>query len=133
MAPQIGGGSFMGPSLVVGRAIEGTAVKLDLGREQPLARGRTGAVLGLTSAALLFASFRWAHHWGLLSGGIVVAWALATIAAFVVSVWSLRTSRASRRFALVGLALTLVSLLALTLAGVFYAAGADVSGACGGG
>jgi hypothetical protein len=92
-----------------------------------------GAVLGLTSATLLLASFRWAHHWGLLSGAIVAAWALATIAALVVSVWSLRTSRASRRFALVGLALPLVSLLVLTLVGVLYAAGADVSSACGGG
>lgn len=123
----------MGPSLVVDRAIEGTAVRHDVGKEQPLARGRTAVVLGLTSAALLLASFRWAHHWGLLSGAIVATWALATIAALVVSVWSLRTSRASRRFALVGLALTLVSLLALTLAGALYAAGADVSGACGGG
>jgi hypothetical protein len=34
---------------------------------------------------------------------------------------------------LVGLALPLVSLLALTLVGVLYAAGADVSSACGGG
>jgi hypothetical protein len=75
----------------------------------------------------------WAHHWGPLSGAIVAAWALATIAALVVSVWSLRTSRASQRFALVGLALPLVSLLALTLVGVLYAAGANVSSACGGG
>jgi len=123
----------MGQSLVEDRAIEDTAVKRDGQREQGLSRGRTAAVLGLTSAALLFASFRWAHHWGLLSGAIVGSWALATIAALVVSVWSLRTSRASRRFAIVGLALTLVSLLALTLAAGLSAAGADVSGACGGG
>lgn len=122
----------MEPSPVVNRAIESTAAKLDVGRE-PLARGTTGAVLGLTAMALLLASFRWAHHWGLLSGAIVAAWALTTIAALVVSVWSLRTSRASRRFAVAGLALTLVSLLAVTLVGVLYAAGTDVSGACGGG
>lgn len=122
----------MEPSLVVDRATEGTAVKLDAGEGSPW-RGRTGAVLGLTSAALLLASLRWAHHWGPLSGAIVVAWALVTIAALVVSVWSLRTSRASRRFAIVGLALTPVSLLALTLVGGLYAAGADVSSACGGG
>ena len=85
-------------------------------------------MLGLTSAALLLASFRWAHPWGPLSGAIVASWGLATIAALVVSVWSLRTSRSSRRFAVVGLALTLVSLIALTLAGVLYAAGGDVSG-----
>lgn len=121
----------MEPSPVVNRAIESTAAKLDVGRE-PLAR-TTGAVLGLTAMALLLASFRWAHHWGLLSGAIVAAWALTTIAALVVSVWSLRTSRASRRFAVAGLALTLVSLLAVTLVAVLYAAGTDVSGACGGG
>lgn len=96
-------------------------------------RGRAGAVLGLTSVALLLASFRWAHHWGPLSGAIVAAWVLATVGTLVVSVWSLRTSLASRRLALGGLALTLVSLLALTLVGVLYAAGADVSSACGGG
>jgi hypothetical protein len=132
MAWQSAEGGFMEPSLVVDRATEGTAVKLDVGEGSP-SRGRTGAVLGLTSAALLLASLRWAHHWGPLSGAIVAAWALATIAALVVSVWSLRTSRASRRFAKVGLALTLVSLLALTLVGGLYAAGADVSSACSGG
>jgi len=123
----------MEPSVEVDRTIDGRAVKLDVGREQPLRRGRSGAVLGLASAALLLASFRWAHHWGPVSGATVAAWALTTIAALAVSVWSLRTSRASRRFAIVGLALTLVSLLALTLVGVLYAAGTDVSGACGGG
>ena len=92
---------------------------------QSTVRGRTGAALGLTSAALLLAAFRWAHHWVPVTGAIVAAWALATIAALVVSGWSLRTSRASRRFAAGGLALTLV--------GVLYAAGTDVSGACGGG
>lgn len=120
--PAIEEGGLMQPTLVLDRAIE-----------QPLARGRTSAVLGLTSAGLLLASFRWAHHWGPVSGAIVAAWALATLAALVVSVWSLRTSLASRRLALGGLALTLVSLLALTLVGVLYAAGADVSSACGGG
>ena len=106
--------------------IEGKAA---LSRE----RGRTSAALGLMSAGLLLAAFRWAHHWGPVSGAIVGAWALATISAFVVSVWSIRTSRSAQRFAKLGLALTLVSLLALTLVGALYAAGTDVSGACGGG
>ena len=124
----------MKPSLVVDPRIENSAAgRLDGAKVQPLTRGRTGAALGLGSAALLFASFRWAHHWGPLSEAIVAAWVLATISAFVVSVWSLRTTRASRRFAMMGLALTLVSRLAVTLVGVLYAAGADVSDACGGG
>jgi hypothetical protein len=112
-------------SSLVDRVIEGEA--------KPGARGRTSAVLGLMSAGLLLASFRWAHHWGPVSGAIVAAWASVTVSAFAVSVWSLRTSRAARRFAMLGLALTLVSLFALTLVGVLYAAGTDVSDACGGG
>jgi hypothetical protein len=108
-------------------------VELDLGREQPIRRGRAGGILGLASAALLVASFRWVHHWSPLTGAIVAAWALATVGALVVSVWSLRTSRASRRFAKLGIALTLVSLVALTVSGALYAAGIDTAGECGGG
>lgn len=103
------------------------------GTDQPLTRGRAAAALGLASAALLAASLRWAHHWGLLTGAIAGSWVFATIAALVVSVWSLRTSRASRRFANLGLALTVVSLLAPPVAGVLYAVGVDVADACGGG
>ena len=62
----------MKPPLLADPAIE-TAPQLDEGT-QSLKRGRTGAVLGVASAALLFASFRWAHHWGLLSGAVVAAW-----------------------------------------------------------
>ena len=90
-------------------------------------------MLGLTSAALLAASLRWAHEWGPRTDLIVASWALATIAAGVVSAWSLRTSRVSRRFASAGLALALVSVLALPVVGLLYAAGVDVSEACGGG
>ena len=85
------------------------------------------------SATLLLASVRWAHHWGPVSGTIVSTCALVTISALVASVRSLRKTRSSRHVAMIGLALTLLSLLALTLVGVLYAAGTDVSGACGGG
>jgi hypothetical protein len=104
-----------------------------LEEQRPLVRGKVGAVLGLTSAALLAASLRWAHEWGARTDAIVASWVLATIAAFVVSAWSLRTSRASRRFANAGLALALVSVLALPVVGALYAAGVDVAAACGGG
>ena len=104
-----------------------------LDQRQPFTRGRTAAALGMTSATLLLASLRWAHHWGPLTDLIVASWALATIAAVVVSAWSLRTSRASRRFASAGLALALVSVLALPIVALLYAAGVDVSDACGGG
>ena len=108
-------------------------MELDPGSEQPIRRGRAGGILGLSSAALLFASFRWVHHWSPLTGAIVAGWGLATVGALVVSVWSLRTSRASRRFAKLGIALTLVSLVALTVSGALYAAGIDTAGECGGG
>ena len=104
-----------------------------LEEHRPLVRGKVGAVLGLTSAALLLASLRWAHEWGPRTDAIVASWALATIAAFVVSVWSLRTSRVSRRPAATGLTLALVSVLALPVVGALYAAGVDVAEACGGG
>jgi hypothetical protein len=85
------------------------------------------------SVALLLASFRWAHHWGLVADTIVASWALATIGAPFVSIWSLNTSRASRRFAKTGIVLVLMSFVALTVVGVVSAAGVDVAGACGGG
>jgi hypothetical protein len=100
--------------------------------EQRRAPGWVGAALGLLSALLLYASFRWAHHWGPTADGIVGAWALATTGALVVSIWSLRTSRAARRFAKSGIALAGVSLVALTFAAILFAAGGGPSG-CGGG
>ena len=101
--------------------------------QRPLVRGRLGAALGLASAALLAASLRWAHHWGPRTDLLVASWALATIAAVAVSTRSLRTGRASRRLAAVGLALALLSVLALPIVAVLYAAGVDVSEACGAG
>jgi hypothetical protein len=104
-----------------------------LDQQRLFTRGRTAGALGMTSAALLLASLRWAHEWGPRTDVIVASWALATIAAGVVSAWSLRTSPASRRFASAGLALALVSVLALPIVAILYAEGVDVSGACGGG
>jgi hypothetical protein len=104
-----------------------------LEEQRPLVRGRVGAVLGLTSAALLAASLRWAHEWGPRTDALVASWVLATIAAAAVSCWALDSSRDSRRLAWAGLALALVSVLALPIVAVLYAAGVDVSGACGGG
>ena len=50
-------------------------------RRSPIAAG-----LGVLSVALLGASLRWAHHWGLLADTIVAAWVVATLGALVFSV-----------------------------------------------
>lgn len=100
---------------------------------QPVGRGRAAAVFGVASAVLLAASVRYAHNWGAVTGSLVAAWALSTVAAIVLSLWSLDTSGASRRFAKLGIALGLVSVLALISAGVLAAAGIDAAAECGGG
>jgi hypothetical protein len=99
----------------------------------PLRRGKVAGALGLLSAGLLAASLRWAHHWGPRTDALVASWVVATIAAGVVSYWSLDTSWDSRRLAWMGLGLALTSVLALPVVGLLYAAGVDVAEACGGG
>jgi hypothetical protein len=102
-------------------------------RDWPRKRGKIAGALGLVSLALLLASLRWAHHWGPQTDTLVASWGLATISAFLVSVWSLRTSLVSRRLAFMGFALALLSVLALPVVAALYAAGVDVAEACGGG
>ena len=96
------------------------------------------ATLGVLSVALLGASFVWAHHWGVQTDTLVAAWAVATIGSLVASIWLLRDemvwpTRLALRLAKIGLAGGLVSIAALALAGMVYAAGVDPTGACGGG
>jgi hypothetical protein len=95
-------------------------------------------VLGILSVALLAASFVWAHHWGALADTLVVAWALATLGALVVSIQFLRNKTVwstfgSHRLARIGLAGGLISVGALVVAGIASAAGFNPAGACGGG
>ncbi len=96
------------------------------------------ATLGVLSVALLGASFVWAHHWGAQADTLVAAWAVATIGSLVASIWLLRDdmvwpTRLALRLAKIGLAGGVVSIAALALAGIVYAAGVDPTGACGGG
>ena len=93
---------------------------------------RLTAPAGLASVLLLAASLRWAHHWGARTDALVAGWALATIAGLVLGVRAARTPRPPR-LALLGLALALLSVLALVVAGGVWAAGYDPAGACGGG
>jgi hypothetical protein len=95
--------------------------------------GRTAGLAGLASAALLAAAFRWAHHWSPLALAIVSGWGVATLTAFGASIRALCLSGGSRRLAKLGLWLAIGSLVALAVAGIAYAAGADPAGACGGG
>ena len=96
-------------------------------------------MLGVLSVALLGASLRWAHHWGLLADTIVAAWVVATLGSLVISILLLRSTKtvwlayASRRLAKIGLAGGIVSIAALVLAGAVWAAGINPTGACGGG
>ena len=95
-------------------------------------------MLGILSVSLLAASFVWAHHWGPLADTLVIAWALATLGALVVSIQFLRnktvwSTYGSHRLARIGLAGGLISVAALVVAGIASAAGFNPTGACGGG
>jgi hypothetical protein len=89
-----------------------------------LPRSLAPHLAGAASLGLLGASFVWAHHWGVRADALVAAWAGATLAATAAGL------RTHSRFAL---ACVVVSVLALLGAGLAWAAGADVAGACGGG
>jgi hypothetical protein len=96
--------------------------------------GRLGGAVGAASAVLLAASLRWAHHWGFLTVTLVAAWAIATLVALGLTVFALRGSGGSRRVAKFGLALALLSVAAVFLAGAAAAAGmSDDLPDCGGG
>ena len=94
---------------------------------------RSGGVTGVVSAALLGASIQWVHHWTLATAFLVAAWGLATLAALVLSTFALQRGNPRRVWAKLGLTLAAISLLALAVAGIAAAAGADPAGACGGG
>lgn len=99
--------------------------------------GRIGGIAGLFSLALLAASIRWAHHWGVRADLLVCLWGIATVAAFSFSLRARRASRAESEttpaLAKLGFWLVAVSLAALLVAGIAAAAGMDPAGACGGG
>ena len=103
--------------------------------EEPRTRrlARIGFAAGAVSLALLAASIRFAHHWNPVSTALVTAWAVATLTALVASVRGIVDATRSRRLAKWGIVLASVSVLALAVAGLAYAAGADPTGACGGG
>ena len=80
----------------------------------------------------------WAHHWGPLADTIVIAWAVTTIWALFLSIQvvgsnRLWPTRLATRLAKIGLAGGIVSILALVISGIAYAAGINPTGACGGG
>ena len=101
-------------------------------------RAPVAATLGVLSVALLAASFVWAHHWGVLTDTLVIAWSVATLGSLAVAIQLLRDdmvwpTRIALRLAKIGLAGGIVSIVALVVAGAVWAAGIDPTGACGGG
>lgn len=101
-------------------------------------RSPLAAALGLLSVTLLGASFVWAHHWGIQADTLVICWACATIGAIAVSIQIFRDdrvwlTRAAVRLAQIGLVGGILSIVALGLAGLAFAAGINPAGACGGG
>jgi hypothetical protein len=101
-------------------------------------RAPAAATLGILSVALLAASFVWAHHWGAVADTLVVAWGGATLGSLVVATQVLRDdhvwpTRLALRLAKLGLAGGILSIVALVLTGVAFAAGVNPTGVCGGG
>jgi len=99
--------------------------------------GRIGGTAGLVSLALLAASIKWAHHWGVRADLLVFGCGVTTVGALSFSVRARRASRAAFEatpvLAKLGIWLAAVSLAALVVAGIAAAAGMDPAGACGGG
>ena len=98
---------------------------------------RIGGTLGILSLALLAASVKWAHHWGVRADLLVSGWGVAMVGALWSSVRARRASHAvfeaTPALAKLGIWLIAVSLAALVVAGIAAAAGMDPAGACGGG
>jgi hypothetical protein len=113
-------------------AVAGETVEL---YEEPRAGklARIGLWTGLVSVVLLGAAIRFAHHWNPVSLTIVTAWGVATLVAFGASTRAVARATRSRGIAKWGLALCSISLLALVVTGIAFAAGGDPAGACGGG
>ncbi len=103
----------------------------------PAKADRIAGNTGVLSLALLAASIKWAHHWGVRADLLVSCWGLATAGALWFSLRSVRASgaafKATPALAKLGIWLAAVSLAALIVAGIAAAAGMDPAGACGGG
>jgi Tfp pilus assembly protein PilN len=94
---------------------------------------RIGLAAGGASVVLLGLAIAFAHHWNAVTITIVGAWAAATLLALGASIGGLIDATSSRRLARWGLVLASVSILALVVAGIAFAAGSNATGACGGG
>jgi hypothetical protein len=101
--------------------------------EHPRTLGFTAFAAGAFSLAFLGASIAWAHHWNAQADALVAGWSVSTLAALVLSSLGLRGPRGGKGLAAYGLLFGILSVLALALAGVGYAAGIDPGAACGGG
>jgi hypothetical protein len=73
--------------------------------ERHPARAASSGALGIASAVFLAASIQRAHHWGPLADLLVVGWAVATLGAIGISLWTLKTTVSGRRLERLGLVL----------------------------
>ena len=90
---------------------------------------RIGLGSGCLSLALLGVAIAYVHHWNPISAAIVGAWAITLTVALVASGRAIARGTKSRRIARWGLTLCVISLIALAVAGLAFAAGADPAGA----
>jgi hypothetical protein len=88
--------------------------------------------LGVASLILLVLCLLFAHHWNVVTLTLVTAWAVCVLGALIGGL-RLAARDVATHLAHLALALAAVSVLALIIAGIAYAAGGDPAGACGGG
>jgi hypothetical protein len=101
--------------------------------QHPRTLGFAAFAVGALSLALLGSSIAWAHHWDARADALVAGWSVSTLAALALSSLGLRGPRGAKGFAAYGLFFGILSVVALGLAGIGYAAGMDPGAACGGG
>lgn len=111
---------------------------MDMELEQPAALDPTALAwprrvlwLGVASLVLLVLCLLFAHHWNVVTVTLVTAWAICFLGALVGGL-RLVAKGVGRPLAHLALALAAVSVVALVIAGIAYAAGSDPTGGCGG-
>ena len=88
---------------------------------------------GIASGVLLVAALIWAHHWGVRADAIVAGWAVTTAVGFIGGFRYAPGWLLMGRIAKFGIVFSMISVIALIIATIAWAAGQNPAGACGGG